>query len=120
METIILVGSVALLVLTVWLSKTLNGYSKKQYGHAPIGLGTIFFGMIPYILLIIGFLLRDNNPVALPIVILLASVSTTVLFLWIMNRSSAMIATGAIILLTIFGLPTALFLFFSPRDNENI
>lgn len=115
MEVEKLLGSLAFLILAVWFGKTLNAYSKKKYSYAPIGLRTIFFGMIPYMFLIIGFLFKESGPVVLYVVIILASISITGQFIWILNRSSVIVATGAIILLTVVGLPTVLFLFFSRK-----
>lgn len=117
MEIEKLLGSLAFLILAVWFGKTLNTYSKKKYSYAPIGLRTIFFGMIPYMFLVIGFLFQESGAVVLYVVIILASISITGQFIWILNRSSVMVATGAIVLLTIVGLPTVLFLFFSRKDD---
>ncbi len=118
MDIVTLLGSMTLLLFAVWFGKTLNTYSKEKYRYTPIVLGTIFFGMIPYILLIIGFLFKESGSAILMIAIVLASISVIGQFIWILNRSSVMVATGAIILLTIAGLPTVLFLFFSARDDN--
>ena len=101
----------------VWLSKTLNKYSEEEYAYTPIGLSTIFLGMIPYVLVIAGLLFQDNDPMNLPMSILFASLSLMGLFYWILKRSSAMVALGAVIILMIAGLPAVLFLFFSSRDD---
>ena len=118
MEITLFAGALAFLVLMVWLSKTLNRYSEEQYGYAPIGLSTIFLGMIPYVLMIAGLLFQDNDPMNLPMAIVFALLSVIGLFYWILNRSSAMVATGAVVILMIAGLPGVLFLFFSGRDDE--
>jgi hypothetical protein len=118
MEIKILAGALAFLVLMVWLSKTLNRHSEMEYGYTPIGLSTIFLGMIPYVLIIAGLLFQDNDPMNLPMAMLFASLSVIGLFYWILKRSSAMVATGAVVILMIAGLPAVLFLFFSGRDDE--
>jgi len=117
MEVEKLVSALAFLVLAVWFGKTLNAYSKKRYRYVPIGLRTIFFGMIPYMFLIIGFFFKESGPVVLSVLILLSSISIIGQFIWILNRSSVMVAVGSIVLLTIVGLPTVLFLFFTGRDD---
>ena len=118
MEITLFAGALAFVVLMVWLSKTLNRYSEEQYGYTPIGLSTIFLGMIPYVLIIVGLLFQDNDPMNLPMAILFASLSVIGLFYWISNRSSAMVATGAVFILMVAGLPAVLFLFFSRRGDD--
>jgi len=120
MEVEKFVGSLAFLILIVWFGKTLNSYSKEKYGYIPINLRSIFFGMIPYMIFITGFLLKLNGPLALSVGIMLASISVIGQFLWILNRSSTMVAAGSIILLTILGLPTILFLFFTDNNNNSV
>ena len=118
MEITIFAGALAFVVLMVWLSKALNRYSEEKYGYAPIGLSTIFLGMIPYLLIIVGFLFQDNDPMNLSMAIFFAFLSVMGLFYWILKRSSVMVAAGAIIILIVAGLPAVLFLFFSRRGDD--
>ena len=118
MEITIFAGALAFVVLMVWLSKALNRYSEEKYGYAPIGLSTIFLGMIPYLLIIVGFLFQDNDPMNLSMAIFFAFLSVMGLFYWILKRSSVMVAAGAIIILMVAGLPAVLFLFFSRRGDD--
>ena len=115
MEITKFIISLIFLVLVVWLGKTLNKYSLKKYRFSPIQLKTIFIGIIPYFLLIGGYFLslRENNLVYLYIAILLSIISALGLFLWIAKRSSKLLAAGATLFVTILGLPTVMFLFFT-------
>jgi len=118
MEISIVAGAIALIVFLVWLSKKLNFYSMETYHYAPIGLGTIVLGMIPFILIIAGFILQDKSPENLQMALLFASLSIMGLFGWIANQSSWKVALGAIVILLIVGLPSLLVLFLSGSDED--
>ena len=117
MELTYIAGGIAFLVLVVWLIRTLNAYSEEKYYYRPIGIGTIFLTVIPYVLLIAGYLLKDSDPNNLSMAIILASASVIGLFLWISHHSSAMVAAGAIVLLMISGILAMLIFTFSGRDD---
>ncbi len=61
MEAKTLALSFALLALFVWASKRLNKYSKSHYEYTPISFATFFLAMIPYALLIVGFMFLKKS-----------------------------------------------------------
>jgi len=117
MEVQILAGALAFLVLMVWLSKTLNRHSEMEYGYTPIGITTILLAMIPYVLIIAGFIFAKNGSDNLTFAILFAAISAGGLFWWIAHRSSVMVGVGATILLLLIGLPALILVFSSSRDD---
>lgn len=110
-----MVGALAFLILVVWIGKKINSYSEEKYKYKPIVVETIFFGMIPYALLIAGYI---SDYTYLSLIIILACGSIAGLFIWILMRSSVLVSLGSTLFLTILGLPTVLFLFFSNIDEK--
>jgi len=117
MEISIVAGIIAFVVTLVWLSKKLNEHSMVHYGYAPIGIGTIVLGMIPFILVIAGFLLEDKDPNNMLMALIFAGLSIIGLFWWVAHRSSWRVALGTSIILFLVGLP-ALVLWFMSRDDD--
>lgn len=117
MEIKILAGVLALLVLTVWLSKRLNRHSEMMYGYTPIGIATILLAMIPYVLIIAGFIFEKNGSDNLTFAILFAVISAGGLFWWIAHHSSVMVGLGATILLLLIGLPALILVVSSSSDD---
>lgn len=116
MEISIVAGVIAFILILVWLSHKLNEHSMIHYGYTPIGLGTIVLGMIPFILIIAGFVLENKDPNNLHLALLFAGVSVIGLFWWVAHRSSWRVALGTVIILLLVGLP-ALALWFLSRDD---
>ena len=118
MEIKIFAGALAFLVLMVWLSKRLNRHSEMEYGYTPIGIATILLAMIPYALIIAGFIFQKEGSDNLQWAIIFATLSATGLFWWIAHRSSMMIGIGATILLLLIGLPALILVVMSSRNDD--
>lgn len=118
MEVTILAGILGGIVFLVWLSRQLNAYSEEMYDYSPIGFGTIFLAMIPYILIIGGVFFNDASQQNLTMAVLFGGVSIVGLFLWIAKRSSIYVALAAMVLLLIIALPMLLILFGSRNKND--
>lgn len=119
MEVSIVAGVIAAILLIIWLSKRLNEYSIREYGYAPIGMGTILLGMIPYVLIIAGFIFLKEDSNNLFMAIIFASASIIGLFLWISHHASAPVAAAAIVLLMLIGLPMLLLLLASSERDDD-
>lgn len=117
MEISIVAGVISFILILVWLSKKPNEHSMIHYGYAPIGLGTIVLGMIPFILIIAGFVLDNKDPNNLFMALLFAGMSAIGLFWWVAHRSSWRVASGTVIILLLVGLP-ALVLWFMSRNDD--
>jgi drug/metabolite transporter (DMT)-like permease len=119
MEVTALAVSFALLGFLVWSSKRINRYSEAHYGYTPIGLGTLFLAMIPYVLLIVGFFFFREDPSNQTMAIVLGVASAIGLFWWIESHSSFLVVLGSIIILPIAGITMfAVILPASGRDNS--
>lgn len=118
MEIKILAGVLVLLVLVVWLSKTLNSHSEIMYGYTPISISTILLAMIPYVLIIVGIIFEGKGSDNLTLAILFAVVSAGGLFWWIAHHSSAMVGIGATILLLLIGLPALILVVLLSRNDD--
>jgi len=110
----LILGVVAVLVM---LGVQLNRYSEWHYDYSPINLATVGLVLIPYILLVIGFIMTDDDPEQLRMALYYAGGSLILLFGWLIYRSSFWVAVGAVILLLIIGAPALLWLLFS-GDRE--
>jgi len=119
MEVAMIAAVLGAIVLLVWLSKKLNAYSEEEFGYTPIGFGTIFLGMIPYVLIVAGIIFAKSGSENLPIAVGLAILSTGGLYAWIASRSSQAVALGATVLLLLIGLPALLLLFGASGRNDD-
>ena len=112
--------SFALLVLLVWASKALNRHSEIEYGYTPIGFSTMFLAMIPYALLIAGFVFFKEDPANQLMSVILGVAAVIGLYWWLEQHSSMWVALGSIVILMIAGIGMlAVILLLSGRDRDD-
>jgi len=119
MEVTYMALILALLVLLVWVSKTINRYSEENYYYTPIGFATISLAMIPYALLIAGFFLFTEDPMNQLMSIILGVTAIIGLFWWIEHHSSFYVALGSIVILMIAGLLMVVFVLLSSGGSSD-
>ena len=120
MEVVIFALALGFLVLIVWSSKRLNRYSETYYGYTPISLSTIALAMIPYVLLVAGFVFFKEDPTNKLMAVIIGTGTIIGLFWWLEHHSSFFVALGAIVILLVAGIVMfiVLILLFN-RDNDN-
>ncbi len=101
MEILQWIFSFVLLIFLVWLTKTINRYSKENYRYTPINFATIFLVMIPHMLLLAGLFYFKEASI---LVFVFSAISTIGIFWWIKKQSSFYIALGSTMILLTFSI----------------
>ena len=117
--TVILVsiGIVAIILFAI-ASIKLNAYSERTYGYEPINIGTIAFGVIPFVLIFAGQAGAHNGEAgSLELGIFFALISVGVLIWWIAKKTSIEVAIGASFIIIIISL-VLLLIILGLADNR--
>lgn len=98
----------------------LNDYSKKVYGYAPVNEGSVLFGTIPLLILIVGqFGHANGDEIARVISIIVALGTIIYMGWWISQKTSPEVAIAATIISATVSLALFILLIAFAAGNES-
>ena len=105
MRVIWVITVIVAIVAFGFASIKLNVYSQREYGYEPINTGTVLFGLIPFIILIVGQYGEHNEETgSLQIAIFFSLILVIILVWWIAQKTSSEVALGASLMIMTLSL----------------
>lgn len=98
----------------------LNDYSQRVHGYAPVNEGSVLFGVIPLIILIVGQLGYTNGDEIARLISIIVALGTIIYMgWWISQRTSPEVAIAATIISVTVSLALFLLLIAFAAGNES-